>query len=254
MFFLFLNTRLPPFDDLRVRRAVNYAVDRAAVARSQGGPELARPLCQFRPPSVAGYQPYCPYTADPSPTGEWKAPNLARARRLVAASGTRGMKVTIWTFPIVEQAAREVVATLERLGYRTSLRRVAFDGYFPKVLDAKTRAQAGMFGWIGAAGSPPSYALPLLTCSSIRPGPQNQNPSFFCDRRIDTRIRRALRIQGTDPDAAARLWPRIERELVDSAPWVPLYTPVWADFVSSRVGNYQYNPVWGILLDQLWVR
>jgi YVTN family beta-propeller protein len=254
MFFLFLNTRLPPFDDVRVRQAINYAVDRAAVARTQGGPEPAQPLCQIRPPSVAGYRPYCPYTADPSTTGEWKAPDLARARRLVAASGTRGMKVTIWTFPLLEKTARELVATLERLGYRTSLKRVAFGSYFPKVLDVRTRAQAGMFGWIGASGEPPSHVLPLLACNSIRPGPQNQNPSFFCNRRIDAEIRRALRIQGTDLNAAAPLWAKIERELVDQAPWVPLYNPQDVDFVSKRVGNFQYNPASAILLDQLWVR
>jgi peptide/nickel transport system substrate-binding protein len=91
-------------------------------------------------------------------------------------------------------------------------------------------------------------------CNSIRPGPQNHNPSFFCDPRIDAQIAQALKIQGTDPDAAVRLWVRIERELVDLAPWVALFTPQWADFVSKRVGNYQYNPAWGILLDQLWVR
>src|SRR6266508_3550992 len=100
MFFLFLNTRLRPFDDVRVRRAINYAVDRAAVVRTQGGPELAQPLCQIRPPSIAGYRPYCPYTLDRTRAGEWKAPDLARARRLVAASGTRGIKVTLWTFPL----------------------------------------------------------------------------------------------------------------------------------------------------------
>jgi hypothetical protein len=49
---------------------------------------------------------------------------------------------------------------------------------------------------------------------------------------------------------------RIERELVDQAPWVLLFTPQEADLVSERVGNYQSNPVlWGVvLLDQLWVR
>ncbi len=254
MFFLFLNTRLRPFDDVRVRRAINYAVDRAAVVRTQGGPELAQPLCQIRPPSIAGYRPYCPYTLDRTRAGEWKAPDLARARRLVAASGTRGIKVTLWTFPLLEKTARELVATLEKLGYRTSLRRVAFRSYFLVVLDAKTRAQAGMFGWIGGSGELPSYVLPLLACNSIRPGPQNQNPSFFCNRRIDAEIRRALRIQGADADAAAPLWVKIERELVDQAPWVSLFTPQFVDFVSKRVGNYQYNPASAILLDQLWVR
>jgi YVTN family beta-propeller protein len=257
MFFVFLNTRLPPFDDVRVRRAFNYAVDRAAVARSVGGPELAKPFCQLRPPSVAVFSPYCPYTADPGRTGEWKAPDLPRARRLVAASGTRGMKVTLWAWHgNIDPAARVAASALERLGYRTRLRWVdTIDDYFPKVLDAKTRAQAGLFGWIGAAGSPPSYVLKSsLTCGAIRPLRQNNNPSFFCNRRIDALIARALKIQAVDPAAAALRWQRIERELVDLAPWVPLFTPQRADFVSKRVGNFQYNPAVGLLLDQLWVR
>ena len=254
--FIFLNTTLAPFDDVRVRQALNYAVDRAAVASAQGGPELARPTCQLRPPSVAGYRPYCPYTIDPSPTGEWKAPDLARARRLVAATGTAGMQVTVWTMPARAPATRQVVSALKRLGYRARLRVEAIDAYFPKVLDRKTRAQAGMSGLFAGPGSPPSSFLPLLTCNSIRPtGPQWENPSFFCNRRIDASIERALRIQATDPYASVGLWVRIERELVDQAPWVPLYTPQGANFVSKRVRNYQYNPAltW-ILLDQLWVR
>jgi YVTN family beta-propeller protein len=252
MFGLFLNTRLPPFDDVRVRRALNYAVDRAAVAAAQGGPELARPLCQLRPPRIAGYRPYCPYTIEPSPAGEWRAPDLARARRLVAASGTRGMKVTLWTWARVEPAARQVVATLERLGFRTRLiKRNTFTGdYASKVIDPRTRVQAAMYGVILAAGSPPSYILPWFTCGAP-PGP---NPGSFCSRRIDAEIRRALGIQATDPSAAVRSWTRIERELVDQAPWVPLFTPQRANIVSKRVRNYQYNPMWGVLLDQLWVR
>jgi YVTN family beta-propeller protein len=141
VFILFFNTRLRPFDDVRVRRALNYAVDRGAVARAQGGPDLAQPFCQIRPPSVVGYLPYCPYTIDPSSTGAWKAPDLARARRLVAASGTSGMKVTVWAWANVEPAARQVVAALRRLGYPTRLRRIALWGaYSAKVLDQNTRA------------------------------------------------------------------------------------------------------------------
>jgi YVTN family beta-propeller protein len=256
MFFVFLNTRLPPFDDVRARRALSYAVDRAAVARALGGPKFAQPLCQIRPPSVAGYRPYCPYTVDPSPTGEWKAPDLARARHLVAASGTKGLRVTLWTWAEnIEPAALEVVSALRKLGYRTTLRRVeTIDHYFPKVLDKQTHAQAGMFGWIGAAGESPSYVLPYLTCSAIGPASKNNNPGFFCDQRIDALIEHALSVQATDPNAAAKLWPRVEREVLDLAPWVPLFTPQRAHLVSKRVGNYQYSPVSGVLLDQLWVR
>ena len=120
---LFLNTTHPPFDDVRVRRAVNYAVDRGAISASYGG-ELSEPTCQLRPPGTVGFRRYCPYTAAPSQTGEWKAPDLTRARRLVAASGTQGMSVTVWTYPgFWERAAEGAVRALEELGYRASIRR-----------------------------------------------------------------------------------------------------------------------------------
>jgi len=254
--FLFLNTTHPPFDDVRVRRALNLAVDRAAVTASLGGPQLAQATCQLRPPGTVGFRRYCPYTADPDRTGEWKARDLTRARRLVAASGTAGMKVTVWTAPgYWEPATREAVSTLRRLGYRARLRLARdLDALLVKEGDEQAHGvQAAPVGYYGIPRAPSSI-LTSLTCGSIRPGNENLNPSFFCDRRVDAQIARALRLQITDPDAAVRVWAGLENELVDLAPWVPLITPWSGDLVSKRVGNYQYNSTGRILNDQLWVR
>ena len=76
--FAWLNTRARPFDDIQVRRALAFAVDRGALARQWPG---ARPLCQILPATVPGHVPYCPYTRRPNQAGEWSAPDLARARR-----------------------------------------------------------------------------------------------------------------------------------------------------------------------------
>ena len=93
---LALNTRVSPFNRLAVRRAVNLAVDRDRVAKLFGGPQVHAPTCQILPPGMFGYTPYCPYTARPSPSGAWSAPDVGRAQRLVRASGTRGTPVTLW--------------------------------------------------------------------------------------------------------------------------------------------------------------
>ncbi len=245
---LFLNTRQPPFDDVRVRRAVNYAVDRAAISSSYGA-AFAEPTCQLRPPGTVGFRRYCPYTAAPSSTGEWKAPDLARARRLVAASGTRGMSVTIWTYPgFWEEAAEGAVRALEALGYRATIRRAEnIDAYFARAYDESTLGvQAGMIGWWNVTRMASSL-LDLFKCSP-------PDLSFLCDPQLETRIEQALEAQALDADAAVATWARIERDIVDLAPWVPLFTPSGATVVSKRVGNYQNNPEWGLLLDQLWVR
>ncbi len=82
---------------------------------------------------------------------------------------------------------------------------------------------------------------------------QNSNFAEFCDSSIDAKVARARALQTTEPQAASELWARIDREITDQAPWVALYNTKSADFVSERVGNFQYNPQWGVLVDQLWV-
>ena len=242
--FLFLNTRREPFDDARVRRAVNFAVDRAEVARLHGGPELAQPTCQLIPPTIAGYVRSCPYTLDPDATGAWKAPDLERAQRLVEESGTRGAKVVVWTFPYFAKESHYLVSLLRRLGYRTRVKELPdIDTYFAAV--SKTHPQAGLAGFFGL--ELPADIFEALTC---RPS----NWADFCDRGFDRAVQDLLRKQVDDPAAAARIAARLDRRVLEAAPWVPLFTPRFTDFVSRRVGNYQTQPRNGVLLDQLWVR
>ena len=118
--YVFLNVRRPPFDDIRVRRALDYAVDRARVVALHGA-GLAQPTCQLVPPTDPGYREYCPYTAAPDSGGEWKAPDLAKAQALIRASGTRGQTIVVWSFSYFQRESRYFVALLRRLGYRARL-------------------------------------------------------------------------------------------------------------------------------------
>src|SRR5262249_38509440 len=92
-----MNTRVAPFDKLNVRRALNYAIDRNQIINYAGGPSVARPTCQILAPTLAGYRPLCPYTLDPSSSGSWTAPNLAKARVLIDRTRTRGTKIIVLT-------------------------------------------------------------------------------------------------------------------------------------------------------------
>ena len=80
------------------------------------------------------------------------------------------------------------------------------------------------------------------------------DPSQLCDRSLDAQMEHAAALQAVDPASANLLWQRIEREILALAPVVPTYNGRIVDFVSERVGNYQYHPQWGALLDQLWVK
>jgi peptide/nickel transport system substrate-binding protein len=253
---LFLNTRLPPFDRPDVRRALNYAAGRAAAVEAVGGPDVAQTTCQILPPYYPGYRPYCPYTASTPAQGSWTAPDLAKARALIARSGTRGMKITFWSWSDLGGLGPYAVKLLQSLGYRASMKARGGFGYFKVVGDSRTRAQIGTTEWISDYPAPSGFFNAVLTCASFLPNnPGNSNTAQFCDPRIDREIKQALAEQATNPDAARGLWERIDRQTVDQAPWVPLVNPKTVDVLSKRVGNYQYSPAGlGMLIDQLWVR
>ena len=210
-----------------------------------------QPTCQILPPGIPGFQRYCPYTLHPQPSGEWTAPDLDRARRLIAASGTRGAPVTIWEPSNHRGEAPFAAALLRSLGYRTRIKRVSNDTYYNPAagpLNPRAHAQAGLFSWFADYGAPSNYFDTFFSCRAF------SNWSEFCSRRLDDEIHSALALQTTDPYLANQVWSRIDRAVVDEALVVPLITLKQVDLVSARVGNYQYNPQWGVLLDQLWVK
>ena len=253
---LFLNTRVPPFNRLDVRRAVSFAVDRAAATYAQGGPRLARPTCQTLPPNFPGYRPYCPYTAGSTKHGTWSAPDLTTARALVARSGTRGMRVTVWAWDQAKGYNRVAAEVLRSLGYRPTLKPVHRDTYWGRVGDSRNRAQIGFYGWNASYPSPATFLVDLFSCAAFLPRSfDNNNVSEFCDPSIDRLMRRAQAKEQSDPAGARALWQRVDRLITDAVPWVPLFTPEDVNFLSKRVGNYQFSPDGvGLLIDQLWVR
>ncbi len=245
--YLFLNTRLAPFDNVNVRRALNFAVDRDKLVALRGGPDVAQSSCQVLAPNFAGYARYCPYAHD-----------LARAKRLVAASGTTGQAVTVWMPEIRKTTGDYLVSVLQSLGYKAKLKvireKVPGD-YFRALAAAKDPVQAGFGGWTPDYPSSAAYFSQLLTCAAYKPGkPDNINYGGFCNPGIDRQIAHATELQTSDPNAASLLWSKIDREIVDQAPWVTMANSKQVNFLSDRVGNYQYNPISGVLLDQLWVR
>jgi peptide/nickel transport system substrate-binding protein len=253
-YFWYLNAQKPPFDNVRARRAVNYALDRDGFVRSRGGREAAQPTCQILPPNFPGYRPYCPYTANPG--GTWSGPDLPKARALVRASGTAGERVEFWMPAEIPDAAsyeRVVRRAFTQLGYRLSFRRFpTFDGYYQALarVGPRTAPEAGANGWLADYPSPATF-LGALTCRAIADG---ANVSRFCSPAYDRAFAHAQSVQARDPNAATKLWADLDRMATDSAAWVPTHNPRNVDLVSKRVGNFQHHPLFGVLLDQLWVK
>ena len=246
--YFFLNTRVPPFNDLRVRRAVNGAFDREAFARRMG--RAFNPTCQILPPNFPGYRPTC---ASVSGAGT----DLDQARRLVRRSGTAGARITVWVPSSIAEQGRYMVTVLESLGYRARVKAVDDPRvYFANVADSRVRAQMGYYSWFAGYPSAADLIPPQYSCTAFVPASPGRNTNFseFCDHSIDAQMERAAALQVHDPAAASVVWQQVEQSLLARAPVVPAYNRSNVDFVSNRVGNYQYNPQWGPLLDQIWVR
>ena len=249
--YLLMNTRVSPFDALDARRALSYALDRNEIIRRAGGSRLFQPTCQILPPNFPGYTRYCPYTIHPSKAGSWRAPDLAKARSLIARSGPTGMHVTVLspTGSDWEGDARYTVQLLDSLGYKATRKALSFKalGEHP-FSGSRKNVQIYIGAWVADYPSAALFIEPNFSCSS------SLNDSGFCSRKLDAEMRRAKTLQPTDPDAADAQWAHIDQELVNAAPWIPYLNGRALDLVSKRVGNFQLHPEWGVLYDQLWVR
>jgi YVTN family beta-propeller protein len=248
--FLPLNTHVPPFNDVRARQALNYAIDRAKIATWYGGSRVAVPTCQPLTPGLPGYVRYCPYTRDAQKDGIWSAPDLARARRLVDASGTRGEMVDVWgssdEVAIPPQESRYIASVLRALGYRTRLHVVASETI---TASERRKFQLSVDGdWEADYPDPSSYLPQFFACGG---GDSN---GYVCNPRIDAQMRRAELLELQQPTGAAALWARVDRELTQEAAWVPTVDLRAVEFVSARLRNYEYSPVWGFIPDQARLR
>ena len=235
-----LNVHLPPFDDLRVRRAFNLAVDRVAAVKLFGGRKLAVPTCQVLPPGLAGYEEYCPY-----------ARNLDVARRLVWESGTVGQSVTLVTddSPPARAIGTYLRDVLADLGYAAKLRTLSANVQFTYIQNTANRVQASLTTWYADYPSAANFLSGIFGCAAFRPNSDSSpNIAGFCDPALDAQLARALAAGDLAGIAA------VDRAMTDAAPAVVLFSPRYIDVVSARVGNYRYHEVFRWLVDQSWVR
>ena len=247
--FTTLNTHRAPFDDVRVRQALNYAIDRVKMLRLYGGPAFAAVTWQEIAPGLPGYLRYCPYTTRPRADGGYTGPDLPRARQLVRASGTHGDRIDLWGSTdnsyVPQGLTTYIAGVLRLLGYRVRLHLVR-NARFTDALRA--RIQIATDGdWVANYPDPSAYLPQFFGC-----GGGNGN-GYYCNPRLDREMRQAGLLELSNPGKASALWAAIDRQITDAAPWVTYATENQVDLVSKRLRNYEFNPVWGLLVDQTWL-
>jgi len=234
VYYFWLNTQGPPFDDVRVRQAVNYALDPSALERIYAG--TLKATQQVLPSQMPGYHHFELYPHD-----------LAKARKLIAKAHPADRHITVWTNNIApnDEAGEYFEQVLRQLGFEVTLKAVSGSTYFTLIGNSSTPdLDAGWGNWLLDYPHPDDYFAPQLSGESILPI-GNTNWAHFDDPAVNAKIAALARRQlgPKQEDEYAEL----DREVMSQAPWAPFGSLTLGTFVSETIDldKVIVSPIYG---------
>jgi peptide/nickel transport system substrate-binding protein len=242
--FFFLNTRAKPFSSQLVREAVNYAIDRTAVARLAGG--LLTPDCYLLPIGMPGHPTApCPYGAAGEPPS---AANVAKAKELVRQSGMAGTPVTVWSEdrPPHREFADYYTTVLNEIGLKASEKTIAAAQYPATIGNAKTvNPQTGWIAFSQDFPNPIDF-YQLLDAESLAPQ-ENHNLSQVSDPHIQSELAALAPVPSSQLSSVVGRWQALDEYTARKAYMAVLGYDNAPKFTSSRIdfGALVFHPVYG---------
>jgi len=223
-YYLFLNSKIPPFNSLQARQAVNYAIDRQAMLKFFGG--LAATTQNVLPPDYPEYKKIDYFTHD-----------LAKAKQLVQQSGTAGQSVTVYginTDPS-KSVVEYVASVLDQLGYKANVKELAHGVYFTTIGNQATKAQIGYADWFQDYPSPIDWFDTLFNGDRITQT-HNNNYGNADYPEVNAKIN-ALKINPFQQSTQViNGWQTVDKMLIqDNAGAAPYANRVFTDFFGPKV-------------------
>ena len=242
IYAFFLNVELAPFDNVHVRRAVAFAIDRERWARARNG--SIRAAGQILPPKVMGHDAALPHL---------QHFDLARAKDEMRAAGhPDGLDepVTLWTTDgsTGRQYGELLQADLAKIGIAVQLKAVSFPVYLEETGKPKT-AQMVAGGWVMDFPDPSN--LFNLVSSAARSEHDSMNRSFFSDPKLDALLDRA--IVELDPRVRAALYREANDFVADAAPWAFHSNSQAAQAWQPYVKGYRPHPAYWMAVRDVWL-
>ena len=240
-YYYALNNKLPPFNNIDARRAVNYAIDREAIISGVYG-GLGKPTQNFLPPGYPQYKKINEYTFD-----------LDRAKQLVQKSGTAGQTVDVYgpASGQSRQATEYLAGQLEKIGYKPRLKLLGDQVYFQTIGAQKTKAQAMFTDWYQDYPHPLDWFDVLLNGNRITET-HNNNPGNVDVPQVNAEIEALKKETDITPEVNDR-WAKVDRDLmVTYSTTVPYANLSGTNFFGADMDMscYQFHVViywdWGV--------
>ncbi|MEU1595016.1 ABC transporter substrate-binding protein [Streptomyces sp. NPDC005708] len=243
--YIAFNPTVKPFDNVKVRQAISYAIDRSSVINAAGGSALAEPATTFLPDQKSfGYTPY-----DLFPAGA--AGNAAKSKELLKEAGyPNGLTVTLThsnskDFETSPEIATAIQDALKQAGITVNLRGLEENDYKDKIHSVKTEPGFFLAHWGADWPSGGPFLAPIFDGRQIVKDGANFNTGLLNDTSVNTEIDAINKL--TDLDAAAKRWGALDKKIGERALTVPLFHPVYKRLYGKDVKDIVISDWTGVL-------
>ncbi|MFC3205532.1 ABC transporter substrate-binding protein [Aquamicrobium soli] len=236
--YVTMNVNVPPFDNVKVRQAVNMAINKERIVQLINN--RAVPANQPLPPSMPGYaKDYKGYPHDP-----------AKAKELLAEAGQGdGFTTDLYVMntdpnPRIAQGIQQDLAAI---GIKANIQALAQANVIAAggEKEGAPMIWSGGMAWIADFPDPSNFYGPILGCGGAVPG--GWNWSWYCNEDLDKKAAEADSI--VDPAKAEernKMWSDIYVKIMEDAPWAPVFNEQRFTMKSARMGgadNLYVDPV-----------
>ncbi|MBT0768529.1 ABC transporter substrate-binding protein [Kineosporia sp. J2-2] len=231
--YLAINVKRDGLDDLKVRQALQYAVDKKAFQIAVGGSIGGEPATTLITPGIAGRQEYDLY-----PAGE--SGDLDKAKALLAEAGDPKLDLTLLveSDPVELLKAQAIQQGLKRAGIEVTIKSEEYDSWYADVTSDQGDYDLALASWQPDFPSANGNIQPLFASSEIGGG--GFNLSRYSEPEVDELIDEAS--ASTDATQAQSLWAEADRRILEDAPVVPLLFKKNSFLHGSNVQNFFVTP------------
>ena len=222
-YYFWMNNTTAPFNDVRVRQAINYAIDPEALNRVFGG--RLHPSQQILPPGMPGYDEFALYPG----------PDMGKAKQLLAEANPADKDITVWTDdePDRKRIGEYYHDLLNELGFNAQLKVISGDVYFTTIGNTSTPdLDTGFADWFQDFPHPDDFFRPLLNGENILP----TNNNNFSQVNIPANDAKMDELRtGQLTEEARKQYAELDKSYMEQAVWAPYGNEQFSTFVSDRI-------------------